>query len=41
MRRFIALLVTEKDPDLVGPEAYIILGALFKKNTKLGTKVLT
>jgi hypothetical protein len=41
LRRFVALLVTGEDSDFVGPEAYIILGALFKKNTKLGTKVLT
>jgi len=40
LMRFRALLVTWADPDFVGPEAYIILVAFFKKkNTKLGTKV--
>jgi hypothetical protein len=34
------LLGSGADPGAVGPEAYIIFGALFKKsNTKLGTKV--
>jgi hypothetical protein len=41
LRSFVAVLVTGEDPDFVGPEANIILGAFFKKNTKLGTKVVT
>jgi len=36
------LVYTGADPDFVRPEAYNIVGALFKKkNTKLGTKVFT
>jgi hypothetical protein len=34
------MLWSGADPDFVGPEAYTIFGAPFKKkNTKLGTKV--